>query len=183
MILILLPLISGSSLLFGANLKVDKEASVLSSTMHASPSHDFTSIAQDYHCDIEIDPETLTITKAFCSFKFTDLNSGKKSRDEKMCKWMNVEKFPEASFVMTDIESEANTDVQIATGKFKMHGVVKEIRIPFTVARIGEYIQIEGTTEIDHKDWGLKQVRLLLFSVDTKLRPYFRIKGTLKIDD
>ncbi len=168
--------------LFGNSLEINKQQSELSATMHASPSHDFTSVAQDYDCTIEIAPDTLTISKAICRFKFSDLDSGKSSRDKKMCNWMGIDQYPEASFEMTHIEPDPETGLQIAVGNFTMHGVSKEMRIPFTVTRIGGQIQVEGQTEIDHLDWGLKQVRLLFFSVDTKLKAYFRIKGKLSQD-
>lgn len=164
------------------SLEIDKSQPELSATMHASPSHDFTTVAQDYKCDIELDPETLTITKAICSFNFSDLDSGKNSRDKKMRNWMDVDLHPQASFEMTQLETAPETGTQIAVGDFTMHGVVKVIRIPFTVKRIGDSIEVEGLTEINHEDWGLKQVRLLFFSVDTQLKPHFRIHGTLSKD-
>ncbi len=162
------------------NYQIDKGQSELAATMHASPSHDFRSVAQDYTYDIEINPETLKVEKARCSFKFADLDSGKRSRDSKMCKWMNIEKYPKASFEMTEQLPDNSEGAHVAKGTFTMHGMKRLITIAYTVQREGEQIILDGHSEIDHENWGLEQVRLFFFSVDTLLKPHFHLVGTLQ---
>jgi len=161
------------------NFQVDKEKSELAATMHASPSHDFTSVATDYSYDIQIDPATLQVKKANCSFKFSDLDSGKSSRDKKMCKWMNVEKYPTAKFEMQSQLPDNEAGEHVAAGAFTMHGVSLPMNIAYTVERNGEQIILNGHTEVDHENWGLEQVKLFFFSVDTVLKPKFHLVGSL----
>ncbi len=182
----LLPIICFTVLapaLFAGNYSADKEHSELSATMHAVPSHQFTSVATDYAYDITIDPQTLAIQSASCSFEFSDLDSGEKSRDKKMCDWMDIEKYPSASFKMTDVQPPNADGQQVATGDFTMHGVTIPVTIPVTVTKHGDTIIIEGETELDHRNWGLKKVRLWFFSVDPVLKPHFHLEGSLKNTD
>jgi polyisoprenoid-binding protein YceI len=169
-----------SSLSFAGNYQVDKEASILAADMHASPSHDFTSVAKDYSYDIEIDPATLKVKKATCSFKFADLDSGKNSRDKKMCKWMDIEKYPTATFEMTGQLPDNADGEHAAKGKFSMHGESRPITINYTLTREGEQLILKGHCQFDHTDWGLEQVRLLFFAVDTMLKPHFHLVGTIE---
>lgn len=174
----LFSVLSGAA--FAGNFKIDKDASELAATMHASPSHDFTTVAQDYSYDIQINPKTLEIVKAECRFKFADLDSGKSSRDKKMCKWMDIETYPTASFEMQKRLPENAAGEQVAEGIFTMHGKALPITIAYSLKRDGTQILLEGHAELDHKDWGLEQVRLLFFAVDTLVKPHFRLVGTLE---
>lgn len=165
---------------FAGNYQIDKSASELSATMHASPSHNFTSVATDYAYDIEIDPVTLQVKKASCSFQFADLDSGKGSRDKKMRKWMDLAKYPAAKFEMQSQLSDNEAGEHVAAGVFTMHGVSLPMNIAFTVEKQGDQVILNGHTEMDHKNWGLEQVRLFIFSVDTLLKPEFHLVGTLQ---
>jgi polyisoprenoid-binding protein YceI len=166
--------------LHAGNYQIDKTQSELAADMHATPSHRFTSVAQDYTYDIEINPETLEVEKARCSFKFADLDSGKSSRDSKMCKWMNIEKYPEATFELTEQLPDNVEDARVAKGTFTMHGMTRPITIAYTVHRENGQVILDGHSEFDHGDWGLEQVRLFFFSVDTLLKPHFHLVGTLQ---
>jgi polyisoprenoid-binding protein YceI len=168
--------------LHAGNFNVNKDDSELSATMHASPPHNFTTTAKDYTYDIDIDPETLIVSKATLSFSFNDLDSGKSSRDKKMRNWMDAEKFPTAQFEMKTILPENGIGEQTAKGLFTMHGVSLPITITFTVKQDGEHIILEGHTELNHENWGLEQVKLFFFSVDPLLKPYFHLVGRLTPD-
>ena len=175
---LLLTLAAGST--FAGNFAVDKTQSELAATMHASPSHNFTSVAKDYEYDIEIDPANLSVSKAVCSFKFADLDSGKKSRDKKMRKWMDIGEHPIAKFEMTKQLPDNAAGEHVAEGNFTMHGEARPITINYTLTQKGEQFILAGHCQFDHKDWGLEQVRLFFFSVDTLLKPHFRLVGTLQ---
>jgi polyisoprenoid-binding protein YceI len=179
---ILILLLASASTLFAGNFSVDQSKSELSATMHASPSHDFTSVATDYQYDIEIDPETLQVKKANCSFKFRDLDSGKSSRDKKMRKWINVEKYPTAKFEMQSQLPDNEAGEHVAAGVFTMHGTSLPMNIAYSVEKVGDQIILKGHTVMDHENWGLEQVKLFIFSVDTVLKPEFHLIGTLTPD-
>lgn len=162
-----------------ADLLIDQSQSELSATMHASPSHNFTSVAKDFDCEIQIDPKTLKVSSATCSFKFKDLDSDKSSRDEKMCKWMNIEKYPTARFELLKQLPDNDAGEHVAEGTFTMHGKTRPITLTYTLRSEGERIQLDGHCEINHENWGLDQVRLLFFSVDPLLKPKFHLVGSL----
>ena|GEM_PF-567464 len=162
------------------NFVVDKSQSELAADMHASPSHNFTTVAKDYACDIEIDPDSLRITKATCRFEFEALDSGKDSRDKKMRKWMNIERYPEASYTMEKLTATGKPGSYLAEGVFTMHGTSLPLNIQVRLERTGDEITLTGESELDHREWGLEKVRLLFFSVDPLLKPRFRLVGQLK---
>lgn len=172
-------LILAVSSLYAGNFEIDQSRSELAATMHASPSHDFTTVAKDYSYDIQIDPDSLTVEKAVCSFDFADLDSGKKSRDSKMRKWIEVGAHPSASFAMKNQLPDNETGEHVAEGTFSMHGVDRPITITYTLRREGEQLILDGRSAFNHEDWGLEKVRLLLFSVDPVLKPHFHLVGTL----
>ena len=58
-----------------------------------------------------------------------------------------------------------------------MHGVSRPIQISYTVEKIGDRIILEGHTQLNHEQWGLKPVRLLFFSVNPVLKPSFHLEG------
>ena len=173
--------LTATSLLAG-NYVIDKAQSELAATMHATPPHNFTSVAKNFTCDIDIDPETLAITKAICSFNFEDLDSGKDARDKKMCKWMDIEKHPTATFEMKQLLPQNEAGEQVALGDFTMHAITQPVKVAFTLKREDDTIIIEGHSEMNHEDWGLNRVRLLFFSVDPLLKPHFRLVGKLNSD-
>ena len=168
--------------LFAGNYVVDMDQSELAATMHATPPHNFTSVAKNFICDIDIDPETLTVTKVVCSFDFEDLDSGKAARDKKMCKWMDTEKHPTATFKMKQLLPYNEAGEQVALGDFTMHAVTQSVKVAFALKQEGDTIIIEGHSEMNHEDWGLERVRLLFFSVDPLLKPHFRLVGKLNSD-
>ncbi len=163
---------------FGARFVVDKGASQLAVDAKASPPHTFTSEARAFACDIELEPESLTAQKAYISFSFADLDSGKEKRDEKMLKWMDVDKHPDAQFELMEV-LERDGEL-IGLGTFSMHGISREIEVPFSIRRDGERITIDGTADFDYTDWNLKIVRLLIFSVNPELRVHFHLEGELQ---
>ena len=175
-------LLTSSSTLFAGNFIVDASKSELSANMQASLSHNFTSVVKDYVYDIEIDPETLTIVHASCHFKFNDLDSGEKARDKKMCRWMDIGKYPAARYEMQTLKPANEAGEIRATGLFTMHGTSLPITIAFTLQKTGDNIILDGHTELNYKDWGLKQVRLLFLTVDPRLHPHFHLVGSLAPD-
>ena len=161
------------------NFVVDKTKSELAADMHASPSHDFTSVAQKYSCDIDIDPQTLAIQKAVCRFQFDALDSGKTGRDKKMRKWLDSKTYPEAEYTMQSLRPGKTTGHYVASGSFKMVGIERPLEIDIQLERDGDTIILSGSTEMDHRQWGLEKVRLLFFTVDPSLKPHFKLVGHL----
>jgi polyisoprenoid-binding protein YceI len=163
---------------YGGNFEIDRSASVIGADAKASPPHTFTTIATDYTYDIQINPETLDVSKATFSFKFSDLDSNSAKRDKKMLDWMNIVVNPKASFELTEtVLREGQT---IGKGTFSMHGTSREIEIPFVVSKNGDKVILDGETEFDYTDWDLEIVRLLFFTVKPSLKPHFHLEGTIE---
>jgi polyisoprenoid-binding protein YceI len=72
--------------------------------------------------------------------------------------FFDVEKFPETTFDVTDIEKEsenASDTAYTVSGNFKLHGVEKNISFPATVTQDGETVKIAATFDIKRKDFGI----------------------------
>ncbi len=157
---------------------VDKAVSMVAVEAKASPPHSFTTVVLDYIYDIEIDPETLAVSKADFQFQFSDLDSEKPKRDKKMLKWMDVEANPMAGFELQEvIERDGQT---IGKGTFLMHGVSRDIEVPFSVTRDGDRVVLDGEANIIYTDWELKVIRMVIFTVKPELKPHFHLVGKLK---
>lgn len=159
------------------NFQLSPESSTLGVNGKASPPHSFTSMASSFSVDIEIDPETLEVKQATCSFPFDKMDSKKAKRDRKMRKWMEAEQYPEGRFELTSVRPDGER--WIATGSFTMHGMAREIEVPFSIRREGEAVIIDGESEFDTTDWGLDKIRLFIFTVKPTVQPFFHLEGTL----
>lgn len=182
LIIITLASTLGLAQLQAGNYSIDFSKSEIGTEVHASPPHNFTCKTQSFDCDIELDPNTLDVLRADCDFKFSALDSGNNKRDKKMRNWMEIEKFPAGHFTMQQVTAADEAGHYIATGLFRMHGKSLPLQIPFTITREGEKIILEGHTELNDMNWGLDKIRILFFSVDPMIRPYFRLEGSIQSD-
>ncbi|MCB1124493.1 MAG: YceI family protein, partial [Verrucomicrobiae bacterium] len=121
--------------------------------------------------------QSLKVSKADFSFRLADFDSEHKARDEKMNKWIESDKFPKISFSLTDVKTVNGGSVGI--GKLSMHGVSKEVEVPFTVTREGNTVSIDGTAAFSYEDWNLEIIRLFLFRVRPELNVQFHLKGVI----
>ncbi len=109
------------------------------------------------------------ITKSTVSVKIqaASANTENKMRDDDLrsANFFDVAKYPEISFQSSRLEKQG--DGYLCVGTLAMHGVSKEITIPFTVlgkikdpwgnTRIG----LEAEFKIDRRDWGLTYSKTL----------------------
>ncbi len=171
-------LIVYSSSLWAGNFQVNKSNSEVAADAKASPPHTFTNFLTDYEYDIQIDPETLGVSKAVFEFKFEDLDSKKEKRDKKMRSWMDIGLNPSARFELKDVITRDGAT--IGAGTFFMHGIRKEIEVPFSVRRDGNSVVLDGTAEFDYMNWDLEKVRLFVFTVNPELKIRFHLVGEVK---
>jgi polyisoprenoid-binding protein YceI len=95
------------------------------------------------------------------------INTGIKMRDDHLrnADFFDVEKYPQITFKSTRVEKRRGGFV--ARGTLTMHGVSKEITLPFTVAgpikdpRTGGRIGIETRVRLNRQDYGLKYHQVL----------------------
>jgi len=81
---------------------------------------------------ISFDPANLASSKLSASIEVASINTGNgmKNTHAKSDKWFDAEKYPYITFNSSSI-SKTSTGY-LATGTLEMHGVQKEISIPFT---------------------------------------------------
>lgn len=177
--LALLSTFATTTAVHAGNFMLKPEQSELKAEVHASPSHDFTSVAQNFQTNIEMDPTSLEIKSATCHFNFVELDSGKDSRDKKMCHWIEIDSFPGADFILKTIEPTDTPHQYTAIGELTMHGQSKPVSIQLKVSQVNDQVILDGSTSLNYEDWGLPKIRLLFFTVDPVLKPRFHLVGTI----
>ena len=87
---------------------------------------------------ILIDANDLTKSSVEAKINMLSVNSSNVKRDEhiKKSEYLDVEKFAEMTFVSKKIEAKSKTE-GVMTGVLTMHGVSKEMTIPFKVLGFG----------------------------------------------
>jgi polyisoprenoid-binding protein YceI len=68
--------------------------------------------------------------------------------------FFDVEKFPEASFDVTELKKSSDTAYTIA-GNFTLHGKTKNISFPATVSQSGGNVLIQSKFDINRKDFDI----------------------------
>ncbi len=68
--------------------------------------------------------------------------------------FFDIEKFPEATFDVTELKKESDTNYTIA-GNFTLHGKTKNISFPATVSKNSESLMIYSKFDINRKDFGI----------------------------
>ncbi len=164
------------SSLQAGNFRINKKASEIRVESKATPPHTVKSFVRDYSADIQLDTKTLAVSKAEFSFKLKDFDSAHEKRDKKMYSWIESDRFPEIAFKLTNI-IEVNGQT-IGEGSLTMHGVSKEIEVPFSIIRKGDTLLLDGSAGFSYEDWNLEIIRLFLFRVRPDLKVTFHLEGT-----
>lgn len=79
--------------------------------------------------------------------------NGMQNRHAKSAKWFDAEQYPEITFASTGAKKTA-TGYE-TTGKITMHGVTKDLTIPFTYAPSGTGGVFAGTFEVSRSAFGV----------------------------
>ncbi len=88
-----------------------------------------------------------------------DTRDDKRNTHLKSPDFLDVEKYPEITFKSTKIEKSG--DGYVATGNLTMHGVTKEIKIPFTLAGVitdpmgNVRLGVSALTSLNRQDYGV----------------------------
>ena len=114
----------------------------------------------DYAGSISYDEQDITRSSVEITIKAQSINTDVQPRDEHLrtSEFFDVAKFPEITFKSARVEKRGPGFV--ATGVFTMHGVAKEIAIPFKVNgksnfQGGTHLGVEATVVIDRRDFGM----------------------------
>lgn len=116
----------------------------------------------DFTVEIVYDDQDVTKSSVKAVIKATSIDTGIERRDAHLrnADFFDVEKFPEITFQSSRIEKKGKDF--IAHGTFTMHGVAKEIALPFTINGMRKDEKTGKTTlgatartSINRKDFGV----------------------------
>lgn len=108
---------------------------------------------------ITYDEKDVTKSSVEAHIKTASISTDNSMRDKdlKSANYFDVEKFPEITFKSTKIEKRG--DQLVAIGDFTMHGVTKQIELPFEVnkatMRGQTVIGATAETKLSRKDYGI----------------------------
>jgi polyisoprenoid-binding protein YceI len=117
--------------------------------------------------EIALDETDLTHSFVRVSIQAASLDTGFSKRDDDLRSqdFLDVAQFPQINFATDHIEKSGGTYYLV--GPLSMHGVSKEVRIPFTFngkakdptgqLRLGA----TGSLEIDRRQWGISYSKVL----------------------
>ena len=118
---------------------------------------------------VAVDPVSskVLVTGGSGTIQTKSIDTGIKQRDDHLrgADFFDVEKFPTITFTGAEVAVEAGKPVFV--GKFTMHGVTKDIRVPITVkGPIKDpwgktRIAFAATTTLNRKDYGLTYNKVL----------------------
>lgn len=116
---------------------------------------DVSGVFKEIDGNITFDPAKLTSSKLDLSIKVESINTGNgvQNKHAKSDDWFNAEKYPEISFVSSKIEKTA--DGYKAAGKLKIHGISKEVSIPFTFTKKGAKGSLVAKFSVNRIDFGV----------------------------
>ncbi len=121
--------------------------------------------------------ETGQVTGARLDFRFRDVLTGKAKRDEAMHAWQDTAHHPDASFVLTALDTAADGGRR-ATGRLTFHGVTRELSFPVRLTQAGDELAVDGEAAFDTRDFGLPVIRMMgLLKVDPVVRVRFHFQG------
>jgi polyisoprenoid-binding protein YceI len=109
--------------------------------------------------EITVDKEELTGAKATLQTKSIDTGNAKRDEHLRGADFFDAEKFPTITFEGAKVEKDGKLNVIV--GKFTMHGVTKEIKVPFVLKGPitdpwgSNRIAVTAETVVSRKDYGV----------------------------
>ncbi|MCA1607378.1 MAG: YceI family protein [Acidobacteria bacterium] len=116
----------------------------------------------DFNVTIVYDDKDVTKSSVTAVIKATSIDTGIERRDTHLrsADFFEVEKYPEITFKSTRVEKKGKS--LIAHGPFSMHGVSKEIALPFTINGVKRdektgktTLGLTARTTLNRKDFGV----------------------------
>jgi polyisoprenoid-binding protein YceI len=116
----------------------------------------------DFTVAIDYDEADITKSSVVATIKTTSIDTGVEARDKHLrtADFFDVEKYPEITFKSTSVVKKGKNF--IANGTFTMHGVSKEISIPFTLtgtfvnpANNKSSLGFGANLQINRRDYGM----------------------------
>jgi polyisoprenoid-binding protein YceI len=116
-------------------------------------SNDVAGIFKTFKGSIVFDEQTLTASKFDVTIDAASVNTGNglQNKHAKSEEWFDVAKYPVIRYSSKKIV-KAGTTYQV-TGDLQMHGVTKELTIPFTFKKAGNSGTFNGTFTVNRSDF------------------------------
>jgi len=171
----LLSLIAMTTMASAGTMKIDASKSWLKIDCKAT-GHSWSAQLKKFSASVSGDDSTLTPKAAQMSWNFSDLDSNEADRDKKMLDWLNSTKTPGGSWKMTG-QWKDGTGQQYVKGPLTIAGVSKEITIPVTAKKDGKNVSLDGEVWIDTSDHGLPIIKMLVMTVNPKVKIKFHLEG------
>ncbi len=159
--------LAGSALLTADTYTLDKPHTSIGFTVnHLVISH-VSGGFRDFNGTISYEPSDVTKSTIDMHIIANSINTGDDKRDGHLRSpdFFDVEKFPELTFKSTRIEKKG--DGYVAYGPLTIHGVTREVALPFTIAGtikdpMGKSrLVAQASLTINRKDYGLNWNRAL----------------------
>lgn len=120
----------------------------------------------DFAGTITYDADDITKSSMSGTINATSIDTAHQKRDADLRSdsFFDVEKYPQITFETTRVE--AGEDSAILHGVLTMHGVSKEVAIPFRITGVVEFmgkirLGFEARLELNRQDYGLSYSRLM----------------------
>lgn len=137
--------------------------------------HSFTARVTGGELAVTGDAATRAIASAVYKFPWSGVTTGNKNRDGEMLEWVRADEHPDGVFTLRAIEQRASGTV--ATGTLEFHGKRREIEFPVAIEPAGTGLRVSGTATLDHREWGLKQIKKFgLFTVNPTVTVSFKFE-------
>ena len=119
----------------------------------------------DFTVEIVYDDKDVTKSTVRAVIKAASIDTGIERRDAHLrnADFFDVEKFPEITFQSTRVEKKGQQ--YVAHGNFTMHGVTKEVALPFTINGVKQApdgkttIGVTARTTVKRRDFGINFAR------------------------
>lgn len=159
-------------------LVIDPEYSVVEVEVQALM-RDFRARLTHFRVNIAVDPAGKSVHSATFSFEWADLLTGNEARDRELLRWVDHTRFPSGRFHLREVECAPEGTIRVR-GELMLHGVTHEISFPVRMLSDHDLVSVDGTAEIDSRDYGLPPVRRFrLRLVKPSVLVRFHLQGRL----
>ncbi len=157
-----------------------------------APLEKITGTAEGVVGTITLDPKNLATLRGTISAQVATMKSGNSIRDGhlKGADWLNAARYPTITFTIASVsgvKTAGNTATGNAAGTFTMHGVSKQMTIPFKLTYVdesdktrerapGDLVMFSGEFSVSLKDFNVTGARGL---VGSKVGETIQVKAQL----
>lgn len=139
------------------NLKVESNHSTVGFSISIAGFTNVTGKFTDYEISLDWNDDDITSSKINSVIQVASINTGIPDRDEHLqsSDFFNVEEFPTITFHSDSIQ-RVNFSHFNAFGKLSMHGVTKNVILPFEIVKMdGNTIGIRCHTTLSRSEYGV----------------------------